>query len=362
MLEKYANLLIHYCLELKHGEKLYVRSTTLAEDLIREIYRVAIRAGAHVQFDIAFREQGRIFMSEASKHQLTHISPGHKQAMENSDAYLYIRAPYNLREDQSIDPKKRRVRQEAMQSIQRVYFERTGNGSMRRSLCQFPTQAAAQEAGMSLEEYQHFVFNACHLYDDDPTESWIQVRKNQQHIVDFLNKRDHIHYKSGEIDIQFSVKDRVWINSDGRANMPSGEVFTAPVEDSVNGTVHFSYPSIYMGHEVNEITLWVKNGYVEKWEAKKGKEFLDQLFKIKGSRYFGEVAIGTNYNIQRSTKNILFDEKIGGTIHMAVGQSYLQNGGKNVSPIHWDMIADMKNGGEIVADGQKIYQDGKFLI
>ena len=215
---------------------------------------------------------------------------------------------------------------------------------------------------MSLEEYQDFVYNACHLYDADPAASWLDIRNKQQKIVEYLNQKSQITYKGKGTDISFSVKERTWINSDGQANMPSGEVFTGPVEDSVNGVVHFAYPSIYMGKEVEGITLWVENGRVEKWEAVKGKELLDKVFQIEGSRYFGEVAIGTNYNIQQPTKNILFDEKIGGTIHMAVGQSYQQTGGQNHSPIHWDMIADMTTEGEIIADGEKIYEAGNFTI
>ena len=216
---------------------------------------------------------------------------------------------------------------------------------------------------MSLEEYEQFVFGACRLYDDDPTAAWLEVRRSQQHIVDFLNKKESVRYLGDGIDISFSTKGRTWINSDGQTNMPSGEVYTSPVEDSVNGTVHFNYPIVHAGHEVEGVTLWVKDGRVEKWEAKRGKELLDDVFQnVAGSRYFGEAANGTNYKIDRFTKNILFDEKIGGSVHLAIGQSYLQTGGKNQSSIHWDMIADMKNGGQIFADGEKIYEGGKFLL
>ena len=214
---------------------------------------------------------------------------------------------------------------------------------------------------MSLEEYQNFIFNACKLFDEDPVQSWLNVRKNQQQYTDLLNSHENIHYKGEGIDIKFSTKGRIWINSDGQTNMPSGEIYTSPVEDSVNGHIHFSYPAVYMGHQVEGVTLWVKDGYIEKWEAKIGQDFLDHIFAIEGTRRFGEAAIGTNYDIDRFTKNILFDEKIGGTVHMAVGQSYLQTGGKNKSTVHWDMIAGMQNGGEIWADGEKVYQNGKFL-
>ena len=215
---------------------------------------------------------------------------------------------------------------------------------------------------MALEQYEAFVYGACHLYADSPIDEWLAVRQSQQQIVDLLNSRDHIRYRGEGIDIEFSTAGRTWINSDGQTNMPSGEVYTSPVEESVNGVIHFSYPAVYMGHEVEGVTLWVKDGMVEKWEARRGQDFLDRIFQIDGARRFGEAAVGTNYTITRFTKNILFDEKIGGTVHMAIGQSYLQTGGKNKSSIHWDMIANMKNGGEIFANDEKIYESGKFLL
>lgn len=362
ILEKYADLLVHYCVEIQPGDKLYVRTSFLAEPLVREVYRSAVRAGAIVTTEFEFRGQNRILLEEAGEEQLKHQPLLYKTAMETYDAYLYIRAPYNLREGQSTDASKSKIRQEALKGISKTYFERTATRDLKRNLCQYPTQASAQEAGMSLEEYEKFIFGACKLYDEDPIASWKQVSQSQQRIVDVLNAAKFVEYKGEGIDISFSTEGRIWMNSDGQTNMPSGEVYTSPVEDSVNGVVHFTYPAIYMGHEVEGVTLWVKDGYVEKWEAKRGQEVLDKVFQIEGTRRFGEAAIGTNYDINRFTKNILFDEKIGGTIHMAIGQSYLQTGGKNQSSVHWDMIGAMTNGGSIYADGQKIYENGQFLI
>jgi aminopeptidase len=362
ILQKYAHLLVHYCLHLKPGEKLYITTTTLAEPLVREVYREAIRAGAFVEYHMSFREHNRIFIAEANDAQLDHIYPAYKDMMATFDAYLVIRAPFNAREDQSNDPQKSSRRQNALFEVNKIYTERIADRSLKRCLCQYPTQSSAQEAGMSLEEYEHFVYNACHLFADDPASEWRLIGKMQQHITDYLNTCDQIRYVNKKSDISFSVKGRTWINSDGKANMPSGEVFSGPIEDSVNGYIHFNYPIVYMGHEVEGVTLQVKDGKVENWHAEKGQHFLDEIFKIDGARYFGEVAIGTNYNIQRVTKNILFDEKIGGSVHMAIGQSYKQTGGKNQSPIHWDMITDMKDGGEIWADGKLIYQNGQFLV
>ena len=359
---KYATLLADYCLELQDADNVYIKTTYLAEPLVREFYRIALRRGAHPVVDFSFPGQNKIFFQEANASQLSWISPLAQASISDFDAYLVIRAPFNLREDQGLDPNKKKIRSEATAPLNDLYFKRTADRSLKRNLCQYPTQAAAQEAGMALEEYAAFIFEACRLNDTDPSASWLEVRREQQHIVDHLNQCNLIQYKGPGTDISFSVKGRIWMNSDGQTNMPSGEVYTSPVEESVQGTVYFDYSSIFQGEPIEGITLWVENGEIIKWDARTGKSLLDKIFEIKGSRSFGEVAIGTNYRIKQATKNILFDEKIGGTIHMAIGQSYLQTGGKNISSIHWDMITDMKTGGQIWADGEIIYEDGRFLI
>ena len=361
LIEKYAHLLLHYCLQAREGQRLFVSSTFLAEPLLKAIHREATRIGTAVEYDLSFSNKASIYWQEAKGVILDMESLIHQYAMEHFDLFLAIRAPYDLYEDLHATPDQKKRRSIAGKKANEIYFKRTGSGSLVRSLCQYPTQAAADAAGMSIEQYAQFVFNACRLNEDDPVQSWLEVRRSQQLIVDFLNTCDEIRYTNQQSDIRFSVKGRTWINSDGRANMPSGEIFTGPVEDSVEGKIFFDYPSVYAGHDVRGITLIVEKGLVIEWDAEEGKAILDQVFAIEGSRRFGEVAIGTNYKIQRPTKNILFDEKIGGSVHMAVGQSYLQTGGKNESAIHWDMIANMKNGGEIYADYKLIYKDGYFL-
>lgn len=361
--ENYARLLVHYCLKLKEGERLFIQSTFLAEPLIRAIYKEALTVGAIVEIDLSFQEKYKSLINYSiNNDQLTYVPANYKAAMETFEAYLYIRAPYNLKEDQNIDTDKASIRQKSFAAIRDIYFDRTGNGLMKRSLCQFPTQANAQEAGMSLSEYEDFIYGACMLKKDDPIQAWKDFGADQQKIADYLNNCTEVRYLGEGIDITFSCEGRNWINSDGQTNMPSGEVYTSPVENSVNGVIRFTMPAIYMGNEVEDVTLWVENGYIQKWEAKRGQSFLDYIFQLDGTRYFGEAAIGNNYNIDRFTKNILFDEKIGGTIHMAIGQSYKQAGGKNKSDVHWDMIADMRKSGEIYADGEKIYEYGNFLI
>lgn len=311
ILSKYAHLLIHYCVELERGERLYVSTTTLAEPLVREVYREALRVGANVEVEMSFREQERILLMEANEEQLAYVPTLYKKAMEEFDAYIHIRAPFNLREEQNVDPGKANKRREAFGPVSKTYFERTATRTLKRNLCQYPTLANAQEAGMSLEEYEQFVFNACKLFETNPMAAWQQVRNNQQRIVDRLNACSEVRYVGPNVDITFSCKGRTWINSDGRTNMPSGEVYTSPVEDSVNGKVYFNYPVVYAGHLVEGITLWVKDGYIVKWEANQGQQVLDEVFKLPGARRFGEAAIGTNYAIDRFTKNILFDEKSG---------------------------------------------------
>ena len=362
VLQRYAKLLVHYCLELQAGERLYIQTTTLAEPLVKALYEEALKVGASVDYHLSIQDSEFIYLNHASDFALAHVSPLQREAMMNYDAYLAIRAPFNLRSTQNVQADKAKKRRDALAPVHSAYFDRTADRRLKRCLCQFPTVANAQEAGMSLSEYEYFIYNACNLFTDDPQQAWLNRRHNQQRIVDKLNQASIVRYKSPKIDISFSTVGRTWINSDGQTNMPSGEVYTSPVEDSVNGYIHFDYPAIYQGNLVEGVTLEVNDGYITSWKADQGQDFLDHIFSIEGTRRFGEAAIGTNYEINQFTRNILFDEKIGGTVHMAIGQSYLQAGGKNESSVHWDMIADMKTDSQIFADNEEIYKNGNFTF
>ncbi len=363
ILQKYGDLLVNYCVSIQPGERVLIKAPIIAEPLVREIYRATLKAGGIPITDFDFHGQHRILMEHGEGVQLQYVSPLYAEAMEHYEAYIYIRGMENHSEMASVEGHKNKIFNDAHAPFRQSYYERTATRDLKRTLCEYPTQGSAQLAGMSFEAYQDFIFNACNLYADNPREEWLKVRINQQKIVDLLNSRTKIRYKSNKTDISFSTEGRVWINSDGQTNMPSGEVYTSPVENSVNGIVHFDYPVVQMGKYVEGVTLWVRNGEIIEWEANQGQEVLDYVFnEISGSRYFGEAAIGTNFNINRFTKNILFDEKIGGTIHMAIGQSYLQAGGKNQSDIHWDMISDMTQNGQIFADDELIYENGHFFI
>jgi aminopeptidase len=358
--QKYAELLVNYCVSLKPGERLFVQSTTLAAPLVKEVYRAALKAGGHCEFNLRVEDMGQILMEEANEEQLKYIPTLYERAMNEFEAYINIGAPFKLRGPKP-DAEKSRIRSQAMQPLVNTYFDRTGDLRLKRSMCLFPTQALADEAGMDLEAYTEFVFKGCKLDQPDPKAAWLQVRANQQKIVDHLNGCTEFRYVNERTDLRFTTKGRRWINSDGQTNMPSGEVYTSPEEDSVAGTVYFDYPAIRNGKEVRGVTLDVKDGEIQSWKAEEGQDILDETFELPGTRRFGEAAIGTNYTIDRFSKHILFDEKIGGTIHLAIGQSYKQCGGKNESSVHWDMIADMTRAGEIYADGKMVYRNGKFL-
>jgi len=363
MWNKYADLLVNYCLEMKKGDRLAVKSTYLAEPLLQAISEAVYKAGGQVEFIISFQEKERLFYEFAEDEQLDFVSPFVSYALENFECYLYIQSPFNLVGLQGADKAKVTRSKKAQQPTMNIYSKRTATRDLKRSLCVFPCNALAQMAGMTLSNYTDFVFEACKLFEDDPIASWQKVRKEQQVIVDYLNNTNTVKYKNDSgTDISFSTKGRTWINSDGKTNMPSGEVYTSPVENSVNGVVYFNYPSRYMSQEVKDVRLEVKDGEVVRWNAESGQNVLDEVFLLPGAKVFGEAAIGTNYSIQTPTKNTLFDEKMGGTVHLALGQSYLQTGGKNQSPVHWDLITEMRNGGEIWADEELIYQNGKFLI
>ncbi len=362
MEKKYADLLIRYCVNLQPGETLLITSTWLAEPLLRELYDAALGAGGHPVLLVDIEGTEKILLEKGNEKQLRYVNPFFAEAIRAFDAYIRILAPFDVKELETVDPAKRRIRQEAMQPVMNTYFERLGSGSLKRSLCQYPTPAAAQTAGMSLEEYTRFVYNACYLFDENPVSKWLEVRAFQQKIVEYLNGCTEMRYTRPGTDLTFSTLGRKWINSDGKNNMPSGEVFTSPVEDSVNGHIYFSYPSVYMGRDVRGVSFEVKDGLIVSWDAVEGKPLLDNVLEMDGARRFGEAAVGTNNRIQQITRNILFDEKIGGSIHMAIGQSYRQTGGKNSSPLHWDLITDMKIGGKIYADGNLIYENGAFLI
>lgn len=359
---KLAKVLVNYSLRIKKGDHLLIRGSDITQPLIREVYREAIKKGAHVDTKIDIPGLDEIFFKEASDEQLEFVSPIAKATFDNYDAMLSILGGYNEKNLSNVDMSKRQKRGFAMREVNIKFVERISK-DLNWCGTQFPTHASAQEANMSLEEYEDFVYGAGLLDEDDPVSKWEELSKRQEEICEYLNTKKTLHIKSKDTDVKMSIEGRTWTNCDGKENFPDGEVYTSPVKDTVEGYMRFSFPSIFMGKEVEDIRLEFKKGKVVKASAAKGEDLLHAILDTdEGSRFLGEIAIGTNYGIKECTKNILFDEKMGGTVHAAIGGALKETGGKNESGIHWDMICDMKNGGEIYADEELVYKDGKFLI
>ncbi len=362
-LTKLAQVLVHYSLAVKPGQLVRIDGPALAAPLISAAYREALAAGAHVYTNVSVDETQEIFFKHASEEQLRFVSPVTAFEIERLDAQLGIWAHYNTRALTGVDPRREAMRREAVRPISQRFLERAGKGELRWVGTQFPTQADAQDAEMSLAEYEEFVFTAGLIDHPDPVASWQKVRVEQDRLVKLLESRDRLQLVGPHVDLTVRVGGRRWKNASGEHNFPDGEVFTAPLETATAGRVTFSFPAIYLGREVDGITLTFNDGRVVEATAKKGEDLLRAMLDLDaGARVLGEFAFGTNYDIQRFTRNILFDEKIGGTIHMALGSAYPETGGTNQSGLHWDMICDMRTDSEVRADGEVIYRNGRFLI
>jgi aminopeptidase len=359
---KLAHLLIEYSLGLKKGHKLVINAPALAAPLVRECYRAAIRAGAFVEVNTSIDGLDEIFFKEALPHQLQYVSPFRKYRAQHIDASLGIWADANTKTLTSADPKKMAAFAKANRPISKLFLQRAAKGELHWSGTQWPTNANAQDAEMSLAEYEDFVFSAGHLDDPDPIKTWKAVSVSQEALRAAMNKAKEVRIVAKDTDITLGVKARKWINCDGHENFPDGEVFTGPVEKSVNGKIAFSFPAVYHGREASGVRVEFRDGKAVSVRADKGQDFLQAMVAMdKGSCYLGELAFGTNYNITRFTKNTLFDEKIGGTIHLALGAGYPETGNANESGLHWDMVCDMRDGGKIFADGKLIQENGRFL-
>jgi len=360
---KLADVLVNYSVGIQPGDWVLVSGHVLALPLVEEVIKQVVRAGGHPTVQLGADGIAAAELEEASEAQLAFVSPTSRLMAEKLDAHIVLRAASNTRNLSHIDPKKQQIQQNAQHELRQLRMARTAAGEHRWTLAQYPCPAYAQEADMSLSEFEDFVYAATYADQPDPVACWQKVHDDQQHLVDWLAGKKNVEVRGPNVEMTLSIAGRAFINSDGKRNMPSGEIFTGPVEDSVNGWVRFTYPAIRQGREVSGVELEFKDGKVANARAEKNEEYLlSQLDSDAGSRYLGEFAVGTNYQIQRFTKSILFDEKIGGTMHMAVGAGYPETGSKNHSSVHWDFICDMREESEIVVDGDLFYKDGEFQV
>ncbi|MFC2161604.1 aminopeptidase [Acidobacteriota bacterium] len=360
--EKWADMLVNYSLNLQPGETLLIETTPLSQELCLLVYEEAIKAGAHPYLSIELPGAKEIFMGTATDTQLMYVTPVYKFMYENFDANVSINAPANTRSLSSIDPTRIQMKNKAfMEKAKSILYSRIDSSQLKWCYTSFPTPALAQEAEMGIEEYKKFVFESCQLFESDPKKSWEQLSQKQEELCEWLNGKSDILLRGPNIDLRMSIKDRPFFNEDGKQNFPGGEIYTSPVENSTNGWIRFSYPAIFESQEIIDVELWFENGKVIKEKASKGQAFLTETLNTDaGSRFVGELGIGTNYGIKRFTKFMLFDEKMGGTIHIAVGHGFPEVGGTNVSAIHWDMLCDMSEG-EILVDGEVFYKNGKYV-
>ena len=359
---KLAQVLVQYSLNLQPGEQFSLQTTPAAEELALAVYKEAVLAGANTFTRISLPGAEETFYKNASDEQLDYVSPISKLITETFDASLYIMADLNTRDLSGVDPERMSRSRKAHADLNQRFSERAARKELKWSLTLYPTYAMAQEANMSLLDYQDFVYEAGMLHLDDPVAFWKKEGESQREIINWIEGHDKIVLKGSSVDLTFSIKGRTFEAADGKYNFPDGEIFTGPVEDSANGYIRFSYPALYGGQEIEDIELWFEEGKVVKEKASKNQDLLTKMLDTdEGARYLGEWGIGTNYGIQHFSKNMLFDEKMGGTIHLAVGSAYPETGSKNKSGIHWDMLCDMSDA-EMLADGEVFYKNGKFEI
>ena len=362
--EKYAEVLVDYSVNVQAGELTIIRTDSYqSQPLIKAIYKRVLEKGAYPVVRMGVEGLNEVYIKNASDEQLSYIDPMTEVEYDQAKNFISIGAPFNVKNMARSDSKKLAKRSAATRRLSEKLLKRSAEGDLNWVIADFPTNALAQEANMSLDEYTEFLIKACYLHLDNPIEKWKEINAFQQKIADFLNTKSKIRLVGEKTDITFNVAGRTWKSCAGECNFPDGEVYTSPVEDSANGQIYFDFPQIYRGNEAQKVLLTLKDGKVIEAKAEKGEEFLNDMLNMdEGARFVGEIAIGTNDMVQDVTGNILFDEKIGGSIHMAVGASYPDTGGKNVSGLHWDLIKNMKNGGQIYADDELIYENGKFLI
>jgi len=357
LLERYADLLVGYCTRVEDGDKVMLNVSTGALPLARLLVRAVLRAGGEPFLRLSYPEMTADLVELAGPALLASEATTQLAEMKSMDAYIRVLANENSHSLAGIDQQRMTTVERRLSGVQRWRTEHTRwVGSL------FPTGASAQLAGLSTDDYARFVYGAMFLYDLDPAAKWRELGAMQQRLVERLAPASEVHIEGPGTDLRLSVAQRTWLNSDGRRNMPSGEVYTGPLEDSANGHITFAIPSNVRGSSVQGVRLRFEAGAVVEATAERGQHLLDaQLATDAGARRLGELGIGTNPNIDRPTGSTLFDEKILGTVHLALGRSYVESGGLNLSDIHWDLICDLRQEGSVTVDGEPLLEGGRLI-
>ena len=361
--ERLAKILVGYSTKVKEGEVVAIDGDSAAEPLLLAVYEEVLKAGANPIMNVALGGQTATYFKHSSDSQLDWVSPVAEWLLENADVRIAVGAATNTRELSAIPPDRQTRRQAAMGDLLSRAMERSAKGEFRWVYTLFPTNAYAAEAEMSLADYEDFYYGACLATDDgDPLTAWERASAETKRLAEVIQGHEEVRVIAPGTDIKLGIAGRTFIPCDGEHNMPDGEFFTGPVEDSVEGEVTFHLPATIGGREVSGVHLRFEAGKVIDAGAERGEEFLIQLLDTdQGARRLGELGIGTNYAIDRGTREVLLDEKIGGTVHMAVGKSYPESGGVNESAVHTDLVCDLRLGGKLIVDGEDFQVDGKFV-
>ena len=366
--KNFAKILVEHSARIVPGDRVLIEATTAAEPLVRELIIQVLEKGGHphpliMLPDFNYPDHEELLLTYGSDAQIEFVPTFFKHAYDHFESRIRVHSAPNPRDMNNIDTKRMQKRSVAKGVITDVQIRRGAEGKLKWVTTLYPTQGYAQNAGMSLGQYEDFFYKAVHALEDDPIAYWNSTADEQQKAIDFLNDKDLVTLRGPNVDLSLSIKRRKFMNSTGTHNMPDGEIFTGPVEDSATGWVKFTYPAIYQGVSVEGAELTFNRGRVEQAKAEKNQDYLIKMLESDdGSRYLGEFAIGTNSDIDRFTGDILFDEKIGGTFHMALGAGYPETGSHNKSAIHWDMICDMRTDSEILVDGELFYNNGEFVF
>ena len=361
-IDAWARTLVTYSVGVQPGDVVSIEGEVSARPLLAAIYRETLRAGGLPVMLPRFGELYADLLGQGSDEQIAWISPVERWARGEADAFIRVLGEENTKSLSGIAPERQIARKRSQGELLKTMMERAAAGECRWTLTLYPTNAYAQDAEMATTDFTAFVFDACKLGADDPAAAWRQQGAKQQRLVDWLAGKREIHLRGLDTDLHLTVTDRVWINCDGTNNFPDGEIFTGPAEEATEGHIRFSFPVVVDGREIHDVRLRFEGGRVVDASASRGEGYLlETLDADPGARVLGEFAFGTNFDITRFTKNILFDEKIGGTVHMALGAGYPETGSINESAIHWDLICDLREGGSVEVDGEPFMRDGRYL-
>jgi aminopeptidase len=362
-IDSLATILVGYSTKVGVGETCVIEGSTSSEPLVAAVYEQVLEAGGNPIVAMSFEGQSVSYFENASDEQLEWISPLSEWAAEESDCRIAIGADTNTRQLSGIDPARQTKRQGATRPLMEKTMKRAAEGEHRWVYTLYPTNAYASDAEMSLREFEDFYFGACLADDGDPLGAWKRASEECHRLAEWIEGRSEVHVTAPGTDIRLGIEGRTFIPCDGEHNMPDGEFFTGPIEDSVEGEVSFHLPAVIGGREVTGVRFKFESGKVIDASAERGEEYLISLLDTdEGSRRLGELGIGTNYGIDRGTRDVLLDEKIGGTVHMAVGASYPESGGTNESAVHTDLVCDLRRGGRLEVDGELFQEDGKFKV